>query len=97
MESAPPEFAAALRRQADVTNLPQVGFDGNYAFPTFQANFAATQEADEDARKYSQTIEAVQSVQTLMISSQSLGCKLTSVRSVANTSTSMTAKAESRP
>ncbi|KAI0705690.1 hypothetical protein C8Q76DRAFT_801423 [Earliella scabrosa] len=49
LESSPPEFATAMRRQADVTNLPRVGFDGNYAFPTFQANFAATQEADEDA------------------------------------------------
>ncbi|KAI0730681.1 hypothetical protein C8Q76DRAFT_690725 [Earliella scabrosa] len=46
LEAAPEEISLALKRQAEVTNLPRVGYDGNYAYPTMQANFAATQRAD---------------------------------------------------
>ena len=44
--AAPAELGLALKRQAEITNLPRVGYDGNYAFPTMQGNFAAAQCAD---------------------------------------------------
>ncbi|KAI0709813.1 hypothetical protein C8Q76DRAFT_798600 [Earliella scabrosa] len=46
LETAPAEISMALRRQAEVINLPHIGYEGNYAFPTMQANFAATQSPD---------------------------------------------------
>lgn len=46
MEVAPESISNALKLQAEVTNLPPVGFEGNYAFPALQANFAAAQTAD---------------------------------------------------
>ncbi|KAI0688827.1 hypothetical protein C8Q76DRAFT_803288 [Earliella scabrosa] len=46
LEAAPEEISLALKRQAEATNLPRVGYEGNYAFPTMQANFAAAQTAD---------------------------------------------------
>lgn len=46
MELAPEDISIALKRQADVTNLPAVGFEGNYAHPALQANFAAAQPAN---------------------------------------------------
>ena len=51
LEAAPESISIALKRQAEVTNLPRVGYEGNYAFPTMQANFAATQRADALARE----------------------------------------------
>ena len=45
LEAAPEEISLALKRQAEVTNLPRVGYEGNYAHPTMQANFAPTQPA----------------------------------------------------
>ncbi|KAI0716827.1 hypothetical protein C8Q76DRAFT_616910, partial [Earliella scabrosa] len=46
LEAAPKRVSEALKRQADVTNLPRVGCNENYAFPTMQLNIAATQPAD---------------------------------------------------
>lgn len=45
LEAAPDEISFALKRQAEVTNMPRVGYDGNYAYPTMQANFAASQRS----------------------------------------------------
>lgn len=47
LESGPPELVSALQLQAEVTNLPPVGFEGNYAFPTMQLNISPTQAADK--------------------------------------------------
>lgn len=49
LEAAPSALGQALELQAEVTNLPRLGYEGNYAFPTMQANFAATQPANESA------------------------------------------------
>lgn len=46
LETGPKEIADVLRLQAEVTNLPRVGYEGNYAFPTMQLNIAATKPAD---------------------------------------------------
>ncbi|KAI0744320.1 hypothetical protein C8Q80DRAFT_1272880 [Daedaleopsis nitida] len=49
LEVAPHEISDALKLQADVTNLPRIGFDNNYAFPTMQLNLAPVQRADTQA------------------------------------------------
>lgn len=46
MEVAPEAITDALKLQADVTNLPAVSFEGNYAFPALQLNLAASQTSD---------------------------------------------------
>lgn len=46
LETGPKAISDALRLQAEVTNLPRVGYGGNYAFPTMQLNIAATKSAD---------------------------------------------------
>ena len=56
LEAAPEEISQALKRQAEVTNLPRVGYDGNYAYPTMQANFAACQPRNALARELPATI-----------------------------------------
>ncbi|KAI1783362.1 hypothetical protein LXA43DRAFT_1067729 [Ganoderma leucocontextum] len=40
----------ALQRQADVINLPRIGYAGNYVFPTMQINIATTKPADHLAQ-----------------------------------------------
>ena len=35
----------ALKQQAEATNVPRIGFDGNYAFPTMQLNISSTKSA----------------------------------------------------
>ena len=39
----------ALECQADVLNLPRVGTNDNFAFPTMQVNLSATKHADTNA------------------------------------------------
>ncbi|RPD67620.1 hypothetical protein L226DRAFT_577099 [Lentinus tigrinus ALCF2SS1-7] len=46
LEAGLTEYSAALKLQAHVTNLVPVGYEGNYAFPTFQQNITPTQRAD---------------------------------------------------
>lgn len=46
LESGPKNLCDALRLQAEVTNLPRVGHEGNYAFPTMQLNIASTKSSD---------------------------------------------------
>ena len=50
LAAAPDDLTVPLKRQAHVTNLPRVGCDDNFAFPTMQLNLAATQPADSLAR-----------------------------------------------
>lgn len=45
LEAGTLEVAAALKLQADVTNLPPVRFEGNYTFLTMQLNITPTQPA----------------------------------------------------
>ncbi|KAI0741511.1 hypothetical protein C8Q80DRAFT_1273930 [Daedaleopsis nitida] len=46
LKTGPQAMSDALRLQAEVSNLPRVGYEGNYMFPTMQLNIAATKPAD---------------------------------------------------
>ena len=50
LRDGPDSLLDALERQADVLNLPRVGTDDNFAFPTMQVNLSATKHADTNAR-----------------------------------------------
>ena len=42
MKAAPTDLNETLARHADAINLPSVGCEDNYAFPSVQLNIAAT-------------------------------------------------------
>ncbi|TFK78861.1 hypothetical protein K466DRAFT_441144, partial [Polyporus arcularius HHB13444] len=46
LEAGCDKICHALKVQAEVTNLPRVGYEGNYAFPTAQFNISSTKLAD---------------------------------------------------
>ena len=50
LRDGPDSLLDALERQANVLNLPRVGTDDNFAFPTMQVNLSATKHADTNAR-----------------------------------------------
>ena len=52
MQAAPIELNNTLARHADAINLPSVGCEGNYAFPSVQLNIAATKTAAAPQRTF---------------------------------------------
>ena len=49
LRDGPESLLDALEHQADVLNLPHVGTNNNFAFPTMQVNLSATEYADTNA------------------------------------------------
>ncbi len=55
LEYGPEKVGKAIRAQTDNVGMPRLGYEGNYAFSTFQTNIASTKRASDSACMWSFT------------------------------------------